>query len=70
MGGTAVVYVHGLWMAGAEGLPLRRRLQRERGFEVHMFHYRSVHQLPGADRGGAPRYAGAAAGRAGPSARP
>jgi pimeloyl-ACP methyl ester carboxylesterase len=42
MAGSAVVYVHGLWMLGAEALLLRRRLRRERGFEFHTFHYRSV----------------------------
>jgi pimeloyl-ACP methyl ester carboxylesterase len=42
MDGSAVVYVHGLWMVGAEGALLRRRLRRERGLEVHSFQYRSV----------------------------
>jgi pimeloyl-ACP methyl ester carboxylesterase len=40
--GGVVVYVHGLWMAGAEGLLLRRRLARERGFDLRAFHYHSV----------------------------
>ena len=44
MDGTAVVYVHGLWMVGAEGLLLQRRLWRQCGYQVHLFHYRSVHQ--------------------------
>lgn len=42
MGGSAVVYVHGLWMVGAEALLLGRQLRRERGFEVRTFHYHSV----------------------------
>jgi pimeloyl-ACP methyl ester carboxylesterase len=37
--GDEVVYVHGLWMSGAEGLLLRRRLAREFGMEVHLFRY-------------------------------
>jgi pimeloyl-ACP methyl ester carboxylesterase len=39
---AAVVYVHGLWMFGAEGLPLRQRLQRDRGYRLHIFRYGSV----------------------------
>ena len=42
MGAAAVVYVHGLWMVGAEAWPLRRRLWRERGQRMHVFRYRSV----------------------------
>lgn len=42
MSGAAVVYVHGLWMTGAESLWLRRRLARERGFAFHVFRYGSV----------------------------
>jgi pimeloyl-ACP methyl ester carboxylesterase len=37
--GEAVVYVHGLWMSGAECMLLRRRLAREFGMEVHPFRY-------------------------------
>jgi pimeloyl-ACP methyl ester carboxylesterase len=44
MDGTAVVYVHGLWMIGAEALLLQHRLWRQRGYQVHVFRYRSVHQ--------------------------
>lgn len=39
-----VVYVHGLWMLGAEALLLRRHFQREHGWPLHVFHYRSVSQ--------------------------
>jgi len=39
---TAVVYVHGLWMTGVEGVVLRRRLGRELGAETPLFRYRSV----------------------------
>lgn len=42
MDGSAVVYVHGLWMMGLEGRLLGRRLWRERGFQLYTFHYRSV----------------------------
>jgi pimeloyl-ACP methyl ester carboxylesterase len=37
--GEEVVYVHGLWMSGAECLLLRRRLAREFDLEVHSFRY-------------------------------
>jgi pimeloyl-ACP methyl ester carboxylesterase len=39
---TAVVYVHGLWMIGVEGLVLRRRLARELTADTPLFAYRSV----------------------------
>jgi pimeloyl-ACP methyl ester carboxylesterase len=44
MAGSAahIIYVHGLWMNGAESLFLRRRLQNKLGMPVHSFHYRSV----------------------------
>ncbi len=41
---AAVVYVHGLWMMGAESCLLGRHLRRDRGFRLTVFHYRSVHQ--------------------------
>lgn len=37
-----IVYVHGLWMNGADGLVLRRRLARDSGMKPHVFRYRSV----------------------------
>jgi len=37
-----VVYVHGLWLSGAEGLLLRRRLSRLVGVETRAFNYPSV----------------------------
>lgn len=37
-----IIYVHGLWMNGADGLVLRRRLARDSGMKTHAFHYRSV----------------------------
>jgi pimeloyl-ACP methyl ester carboxylesterase len=40
--GTHIIYVHGLWMTGAESLFLRRRLGSLLGAPVHPFHYRSV----------------------------
>lgn len=40
-----VVYVHGLWFSGAEGIILRRRLSRQLGAEAVAFDYRSV-RLP------------------------
>jgi pimeloyl-ACP methyl ester carboxylesterase len=42
MGSSIVVFVHGLWMTGRESLILRRRLEREFGYRVHSFRYRSV----------------------------
>jgi len=39
---THLIYVHGLWMNGAESLFLRRRLQKQLGIPVHAFHYRGV----------------------------
>jgi len=39
---THLIYVHGLWMNGAESLFLRRRLHKQLGLRVHAFHYRSV----------------------------
>jgi len=41
---AAVVYVHGLWMMGAEGYLLGRRLWRDRGYRLTQFRYHSVHQ--------------------------
>jgi pimeloyl-ACP methyl ester carboxylesterase len=37
-----VVYVHGLWLSGAESLFLRRRLAQETGFTTHTFSYPTV----------------------------
>lgn len=37
-----VIYVHGLWMNGADGLVLRRRVARDFGMKTHVFRYRSV----------------------------
>ena len=42
MDAAVVVYVHGLWMIGAEAWPLRRRLWRDRGYRSYVFHYASV----------------------------
>jgi pimeloyl-ACP methyl ester carboxylesterase len=39
---TAVVYVHGLWMTGLEGVFLRRRLAKELDAATPMFAYRSI----------------------------
>jgi pimeloyl-ACP methyl ester carboxylesterase len=39
---TAVVYVHGLWMTGVEGVVLRRRLAKELAADTPLFSYRSV----------------------------
>ena len=40
----AVVYVHGLWMMGAECYLLGRHLWRDRCLRLTVFRYRSVHQ--------------------------
>jgi pimeloyl-ACP methyl ester carboxylesterase len=42
MARAAVIYVHGLWMSGAESIWLRRRLLRERGYRLQVFRYGSV----------------------------
>ena len=39
---SAVVFVHGLWLNGAEFMLLRRRLAREQGFAGHRFSYPTV----------------------------
>jgi pimeloyl-ACP methyl ester carboxylesterase len=39
---TAAIYVHGLWLNGAEFTLLRSRLAREHGFEGHRFSYPTV----------------------------
>jgi pimeloyl-ACP methyl ester carboxylesterase len=39
---TAVVYVHGLWMTGLEGVFLRRRLAKELDASTPLFAYRSI----------------------------
>ena len=41
---AAVVYVHGLWMIGAECYLLARHLRRERGLRLTTFRYHSVQQ--------------------------
>ncbi len=42
LGEQHVIYVHGLWMSGGEGLLLRHRLSRELGATVHAFSYPAV----------------------------
>jgi pimeloyl-ACP methyl ester carboxylesterase len=39
---AAVVYVHGLWLSGHEAFMLRRRIERERGYDWHAFSYAST----------------------------
>src|SRR5688572_6355421 len=39
---TAAVFVHGLFLNGAEFALMRRRIQREHGFESHRFSYPTV----------------------------
>ena len=39
---TAAVFVHGLWLTGAESALLRRRLAARHGFACHSFSYRTV----------------------------
>ena len=46
MPSAVVVYVHGLWMTGAESLLLRRRLASERGYGLQVFRYASVGMPP------------------------
>jgi pimeloyl-ACP methyl ester carboxylesterase len=42
MRNVPVVFVHGLWLTGAESVLMRRRLANAYGFECHSFTYRSV----------------------------
>lgn len=42
MSAATVVYVHGLWLTGGEGLVLRRRLERDFGMETHPYRYSST----------------------------
>ncbi len=44
-GNEAVVFVHGVWMTGAEMAVLRRRV-RDCGFRVHQFRYPSLRKPP------------------------
>jgi pimeloyl-ACP methyl ester carboxylesterase len=39
---TAAVFVHGLWLTGAESALLRRRISARHGFACHSFSYRTV----------------------------
>jgi pimeloyl-ACP methyl ester carboxylesterase len=39
---TAAVFVHGLWLTGAESALMRRRLAARHGFKCHSFTYRTV----------------------------
>lgn len=39
---TSVVFVHGLWLNGAEFSLLRRRLAHQHGFQTHRFSYPTV----------------------------
>ena len=39
---TAAVFVHGLWLTGAESLLMRRRLAASHGYQCHSFTYRTV----------------------------
>jgi len=41
----AVVFIHGIWMTGAEMLLLRRRLG-QCGYECHSYRYQSVRRTP------------------------
>jgi len=44
---TAAVFVHGLWLTGAESALMRRRLAARHGFECHSFTYRTVGRAMG-----------------------
>ena len=39
---TAVVFVHGLWLTGAESVFMRRRLAASHGYQCHSFGYRTM----------------------------
>ena len=40
-GGTALIYVHGLWMTGGESVLLRRRLGQAHGYQIEVLRYPS-----------------------------
>ncbi len=42
---TATIYVHGLWLNGAEFSFMRRRIETRHGYEGHRFSYRSIGAL-------------------------
>src|SRR6478736_9791541 len=42
MRNVPVVFVHGLWLTGAESALMRRRLANAHGFACHSFTYRTV----------------------------
>jgi hypothetical protein len=42
MRNVPVVFVHGLWLIGAESALMRRRLRTAHGFDCHSFTYRTV----------------------------
>ncbi len=42
MGAEKLIFIHGLWMSGAESRWLRRRLEARFGFETTTFGYRTV----------------------------
>jgi pimeloyl-ACP methyl ester carboxylesterase len=44
---TAAVFVHGLWLTGAESALMRRRLATRHGFECHSFSYRTTGRAMG-----------------------
>jgi len=41
---TAAVFVHGLWLTGAESALMRRRLTGSHGYQCHSFGYRTMAQ--------------------------
>jgi pimeloyl-ACP methyl ester carboxylesterase len=47
MRNVPVVFVHGLWLTGAESALMRRRLTNFHGIECHSFTYRTVRQSMG-----------------------
>jgi len=47
MRNVPVVFVHGLWLTGAESVLMRRRLANGYGLECHSFSYRTVGQSMG-----------------------
>ena len=55
---TAVVFVHGLFLNGAESALLRRRLAARHGFEFHRFSYPTVRGSMDATLGALARFVG------------
>lgn len=41
---STLLFIHGLWMTGAEAFAFRRRMEREHGFDTSVFAYRTTRE--------------------------